>query len=306
MRGGHFQTIVPALLPRRAAGWTARERLELDDGDFLDLAWRKTGSRRLAVLSHGLEGSVDAQYIRGMARALCATGWDCLAWNFRGCGAEPNRLPRSYHSGESGDLRRVVAHAAADYEAVAVIGFSLGGNVTLKYLAEAPPHPAVRAGIAVSAPVDVASSARVLDGRAANRLYVRRFLKTLLAKMERKAAAFPGKIDTAGLWKIRTFGEFDDRFTAPLHGYAGAVDYWTRASSLPLLERGLTVPALLLNALDDPLLAPESFPRSLAEKSALFHLEATTGGGHVGFLTGGLRRWHERRAAEFLAAAVSS
>ena len=140
----------------------AAERLELPDGDFLNLDWVRRGHRRLVILSHGLEGSFDAGYIRGMAAALVAAGWDALAWTFRGCGPEPNRLLRFYHSGETGDLSTIIRHAAVRYEQIALVGFSLGGNLTLKYLGEAPPHPAITSAAAISAPVDLAASARAL------------------------------------------------------------------------------------------------------------------------------------------------
>ena len=308
LRHGHLATILPSLLPAPREAWTRHERLELADGDFLDLAWLEhpdsTGKELpppLAILSHGLEGSVQATYIRGMARTLGSHGWDVLAWNYRSCGGLPNRLLRSYHSGESGDLRLIIEHAALTYPRIALIGFSLGGNITLKYAGESPPHPAVQAAIAISAPVDLASSARALDQRRGNRLYLHRFLKTLLAKATAKAQQFPGSIDPASLAKIRTIRDFDEHVTAPLHGFAGAEDYWTRASSLPHLTN-IRVPALLLNALNDPLLDQPSFPTAAALETTEFHLETPAHGGHVGFpdFEQGWQPWHERRVLEFL------
>lgn len=301
LRNGHVQTILPVLLPRRRPRWQRRERLELPDGDFLDLDWLSGGHPRLAILSHGLEGSAEAIYMRGMAATLAAAGWDILAWNFRGCGGEENRLPRSYHSGESGDLRLVIEHAAEKYPRIALVGFSLGGNITLKAIGEAPAHPAIVAAVAISPPVDLASSAVALDERSGNRLYLKRFLKTLIAKTEIKARRFPDAIDTTGIRGIRTIKDFDDRYTAPLHGFRDADDYWAQASSLPYLER-IHVPALLLSARNDPLLAGPSFPEALARASETFHLELPSEGGHVGFLdfAQGMRPWHERRVAQFL------
>ncbi len=297
LRGGHVQTLLGALLPAGARPAFRLETLELADGDGLHLGWWRGNHRRLLILSHGLEGSMQAAYIRGLAAAAGSAGWDVLAWNYRGCGGLPNRLPRSYHSGESGDLRAVIEHAAPDYEALALVGFSLGGNLTLKYLGEAPPHPAVRAAVAVSAPVDLASSADALDERPANRLYQRRFLRSLLAKAQAKARRFPQAV--GNLDGIHTIREFDERFTAPLHGFRDADDYYARASARPLLG-AIAVPALLLNALDDPLLAPPSFPHALATASPHLHLEAPEHGGHVGFLDRQLRRWHEPRVLGFL------
>lgn len=294
-----------ALLPRSRAAWTDRERLELEDGDFLDLAWRRRGNRRLAVLCHGLEGCMDAPYIRGMAESLVQAGWDVLAWNYRNCGPEPNRLPRTYHSGESGDLRVVVKHAAGGYEQLAVVGFSLGGNIALKYVGEAPLHPAMRAVVAVSAPIDLVSCARVLDGHLTNRLYQRRFLKTLVGKALAKARRFPGKIDPASVLAIRSIRDFDEKVTAPLHGFAGADDYWIRSSALPFISK-ITIPALLLSAANDPLLDAPSYPVELARELPDFHLEMPAWGGHLGFPGGARLRqpWLENRVISFLEEAM--
>lgn len=304
LRNGHVQTVLPLLLPRRRPSWRECERLELPDGDFVDLHWLRAGRERLAILSHGLEGCADAIYMRGMAGTLAVAGWDVLGWDFRGCGREENRLARSYHSGESGDLRAVISHAARGYDKVALIGFSLGGNITLKCVGEAEAHPAVVAAVAVSAPVDLTSSAMALDEREGNRIYLRRFLGTLIRKVERKAWRFPKEIAVEGIRQIRTIREFDDRFTAPLHGFQDAVDYWAKASALPHLGR-IRVPSLLLNALNDPLLAEASFPQEIARESAVFHLEAPMEGGHVGFLDFAqkLQPWYERRVLEFLSLA---
>ena len=308
LRNAHLQTVWAAVARRRNRVRYVRERLELPDGDFLDLDWSRAGHGRLAILSHGLEGDSNAGYVRGLAAALNASGWDALAWTYRGCGPEPNRLLRFYHSGETGDLGRVVVHAATHYRPIALVGFSLGGNLTLKYLGEAPPHPAVVAGVAISAPVDLAASARQLDRRRSNRIYLRRFLKTLIAKVEAKALVFPGEIDTAGIRRIRSFQEFDDRYTARLHGFRDAADYWTRASAKPFLP-GIGVPSLLLNARDDPFLPPECFPETEAGASTCFSLEAPAHGGHVGFVDA-LRphgpNWLERRTLEFLEEGLAS
>jgi hypothetical protein len=302
LRDGHVQTILPALLPRRIPLTIERERWELADGDFLDLDWARSGQKRVAIVSHGLEGCSGNAYVRGMAAALVAAGWDVLAWNFRGCSGEANRLPRFYHSGETGDLAAVIGHAAAFYERIALIGFSLGGNVTLKYLGEAEPHPAVIAGVGISVPVDLAASSRVLDGRWGNRIYLGRFMKTLVAKVRAKALQFPRQFDVAGAGAIRTFAEFDGRYTAPLHGFRDAPDYWARSSARQFLP-GITVPTLLLNARNDPFLAPECFPFAEAEANPELFLEAPESGGHVGFLdlVHGIEPWSERRVVEFLA-----
>ncbi len=301
LRNGHVQTILPVIWPRRVDVSFERERLELEDGDFLDLDWLRNGCGRLAIVSHGLEGSTDGGYIRGLSAALSGAGWDVLAWNFRGCSGENNRLLRSYHSGETGDLGCVICHAAKSHQNLALIGFSLGGNVTLKYLGEAPPHPAVKAAAAISVPVDLDSCARALDQRPGNRFYLRRFLKTLTAKMEIKALRFPQAVNGNGIRAIKSIREFDDRCTAPIHGFRDAADYWAQSSSRQFLSR-ISVPTLILSARNDPFLTPESFPVAEAEANPLLFLEAPESGGHVGFvdLAMGLKPWSERRVVEFL------
>ena len=304
LKGGHLQTILPVVWRRRAARLSQAETLELPDGDFLQLNWNKAGNRRLVILSHGLEGNAEAGYIRGMAAAVGAAGWDVLAWTFRGCGPQPNRLLRFYHSGETGDLGTVIRHAAPGYpEGVALVGFSLGGNLTLKYLGEAPVDPAVIGGAAVSAPVDLAASAQALDRRWGNRIYLRRFLQTLIAKVAAKARRFPGEIDVTDIQRVRSFQEFDDRYTARLHGFRDAADYWAQSSARQYLTE-ITAPTLLINARDDPFLPPECFPRTEAEASPCFFLEAPEFGGHVGFIDWAEGpngpTWAERRVVEFL------
>lgn len=314
LRNGHVSTVLTVLQPRPSEAWTRLERLELPDGDFLDLAWRQrapgnSSAHRLAVLCHGLEGSLRAPYIRSMTAKLAAEGWDVLAWNYRNCGMEPNRLPRSYHSGESGDLRSVVDHAVLSCGSghVALVGFSLGGNVVLKYAGERKPNPAVRAVVALSAPVDLSSCARALDHRRGNRLYQRRFLKTLIAKTRAKALRFPDKIDAGRLHGVRSIRDFDEHFTAPLHGFAGAEDYWTRCSALQFIPE-VTVPSLLVNAWNDPLLGTPSYPVELARSLPQFHLETPAWGGHLGFqgcpYPADGQPWLESRVSAFLEEAI--
>lgn len=300
LRDGHVQTILPAILPRRYRSEFERERLELGDGDFVDLDWCRAGHGRVAVLSHGLEGASRQGYIRGMADALQQAGWDVLAWNFRGCSGEPNRHLRFYHSGETADLGAVVEHAAAAYPVVALVGFSLGGNVTLKYLGEGRMPGVVRAAAVVSVPLDLASSAHCLDHRWANRIYLLRFLRTMRMKIAAKSRQFPGRLDVAGLEAVASFREFDGRYTAPLHGFADAEDYWARCSARPLLPE-IRIPTLVLNAANDPFLAPECFPVKEAAANPALYLEVPESGGHVGFLdlADGIRPWSEGRVAGF-------
>jgi predicted alpha/beta-fold hydrolase len=315
LRNGHLQTILPVLFPRRFPVVFRRERLELADGDFLDLDWATSrGERvgtlglgpRVAILSHGLEGSSEDRCIRGIATRLQTAGWDILAWNFRGCGSEMNRLVRFYHSGETGDLGAVIALAAQKYPRIALVGFSLGGNVTLKYLGEGACHPAVIAGFTVSVPVDLATSADAIDRRWSNQLYLRRFLSRLVPKVDAKALLFPERLDASRSNQIRTLREFDNLYTAPIHGFRDAMDYWQKSSARQYLTR-IRVPTLLLNARDDPFLTPESFPYGEAERNPDLFFEAARWGGHVGFIDSArdIRPWYESRCVEFLEAVAS-
>jgi predicted alpha/beta-fold hydrolase len=298
LRAGHLQTVLRGLIWTRGSLCFERQTLELSDGDFLSLGWHRSGSRKLAILCHGLEGSMDAVYIRSTGAALFRAGWDVLAWNFRGCGSIPNRLLAGYHCGKTEDLASVIRHSAPHYLSIALVGFSLGGNLVLKYLGEAAPHPKVSAAVAVSAPVDLGSTAEALDCKFANRIYLRRFLSTLNAKMKEKRKRFPDRISDV---IARSLREFDDIYTAPLHGFSGATDYWARSSSRQFLEQ-ITVRCLLLNAVDDPFLAEESFPWEEAHANPCFFIETPAHGGHLGFMDwrGGPRYWLESRIVEFL------
>jgi predicted alpha/beta-fold hydrolase len=303
--GGHVQTIFPVLFRRVRRVPMQPERLEMPDGDFLDLAWSGHTSERLAILSHGLEADMASGYIQGTAAALVRRGWDVLAWNFRGCGGEPNRLLRMYHSGATEDLHALVNHALARHPAgqVDLIGFSLGGNLTLKYLGERPEilSPRLHRAVAFSVPCDLACSSHEL-GKRANWLYMERFLREMRRKIRAKDRLFPGDLDLSGLDRIRTFREFDDRYTAPIHGFADAEDYWARNSCRQFLP-AIQLPTLLVNAANDPFLGPGCYPREEAAASDTFHFECPVGGGHVGFPTtgNGGEAWFETRAAEFLA-----
>ncbi len=308
--GGHLQTIFPAVFRRVPLVTKIRERLELADGDFLDLEWSGQSAPRLLILCHGLEASTRTGYIQGMARAFVCRGWDALAWNFRGCGPETNRLPRMYHSGATEDLRAVIGRAMAVHpaERIALAGFSLGGNLVLKYLGEDPAAVPARicGAAAFSVPCDLACSSRQL-ALGSNRIYMDRFLREMRAKLRAKKRVFPERFDLAGLGRIRTFQQFDDRYTAPIHGFRDAADYWARNSCRQFLPQ-IALPTLLVNAANDPFLGPGCYPRDEAAGSRDFHLEIPATGGHVGFPTSGTCRelWSETRAADFLGATAGS
>lgn len=281
-----------------------RERLELPDGDFLDLDWLRRGAPRAVVIAHGLEGSSDGTYVRGMALALKRAGWDVAAMNFRGCSGEANRLARSYHAGATDDVQAAMEHVhRRGYQRVSLVGFSLGGNMVLKLLGElGEKTPSwLAGGVGISVPCHLESACDVM-GSAINRPYMIRFLRCLREKLRAKQSRFPVEMDDSGYERLRTFRDFDDRYTAPLHGYRDAVDYWTQCSALRFLS-SIRRPALLLNAIDDPFLSSECFPVSIASDSRWLHLEAPRHGGHVGFMANGNAEGHyysETRAVSFL------
>jgi uncharacterized protein len=303
-RSGHAQTIFPNIF-RRVEGVTyLRRRIRTPDDDFLDLDWSLVGETRLALLAHGLEGNSTRPYILGMVRTLNRHGWDTVVWNFRGCSGEPNQKLRFYHSGDTQDLHTVLNSILQgnSYQKLALIGFSLGGNIVLKYLGEQAQrlNPKVQAGVTFSVPCDLASSA-VKMGRPANTLYMKRFLCMLHEKVRVKARLFPGKIDERGFHRMRSFKEFDERYTAPLHGFMSAEDYWVKSSSKPFLAC-IAVPTLLVNALDDPFLPLPCYPYQESLSNPCLFLETPETGGHVGFVSFNMdgEYWSEFRAAEFL------
>ncbi len=302
--GSHLETIVPALFRRLDIPYV-RERMSLPDGDFLDLDFLQQKRSRLLVLFHGLEGSSSSQYVKGMARNFFEQGWDVCCVNFRSCSGVPNKLLRTYHSGATEDIHALMQYLQTlNYETLAAGGFSLGGNILLKYLGEEkyPVPELLIAAFAFSVPVDLASSAQKMSGLS-NRIYMSRFLKSLRAKMIYKAKQFPGSIDTKGIESITTFKEFDDRFTAPLHGFENAAHYYASCNALQFLPK-IQIPTLLVNATNDPFLTPKCFPVSIAERHPLLHLETPKHGGHVGFSEHLPNKtyWSETRALNFISA----
>lgn len=299
LRNGHLQSIWPTLFRRVSLPEPVPEILPTSDQDELHLDWYRQGCNRLAILSHGLEGHSRRPYMIGLTRALLAAGWDVLAWNFRSCGGVMNRQPRFYHSGATEDLGHVVNHGLAQgYDTVFLSGFSMGGNLTLLYLGEQSERVDSRicGAVAYSVPCDLAGSAGVL-ALPSRKIYMQRFLRDLQAKMEEKARHFPDLIDVSGFDSIRCFQQFDDRYTAPLHGFRDARDYWAQCSALGKL-RDIRVPSLIVNAADDPFLSATCFPEKRSVLGAHVRLESPRWGGHVGFVEHARDGyyWSERRA----------
>lgn len=293
----HLETVVPSVF-RKVTGIYQRERLELTDGDFLDLDWMQTQRDKLVIISHGLEGNSERHYTKGMASYFFANSWDALAWNCRGCSGEMNRLPRFYHHGATEDLAAVVDHVIKkNYKQIVLVGFSMGGSMTLKYLGERIPPKEIKSAITFSVPCNLGSSAAELD-KSKNKFYLNRFLKKLEKKVQAKAKQFPKLLSAKNFETIITFREFDTCYTAPLHGFTDADDFYTRASCNPHLEN-IKLPVLLVNALNDPFLPEACYPIELAKQHPHLHLEMPTRGGHVGFSLTGKINWMEKRALQF-------
>jgi uncharacterized protein len=301
--GAHIETIFPALLRRVQLVPYSRERINTPDDDFLDLDWLQNGSDKVAIISHGLEGNSSRAYIKGMAKALSKEGFDVVAWNLRGCSGEINRQLRFYHSGATDDLDTVVQHVIEkkDYRNVFLVGFSLGGNITLKYLGEREAATTIKRAVVFSVPMDLRTSCEKIS-RPLNRIYSNRFLRSLKKKIRIKARHYK-ELDTANLRTITTLTQFDDCFTAPLHGFRSALDYYEQCSSLRFVEE-IKTPTLIINTLNDPFLSPECFPETLLKDHPFVRLQILPRGGHVGFTQfnkNGLY-WSEQRALEFLRA----
>ncbi len=290
LAGGHAQTIWPYRLRRRSPP-VARERIETPDGDFWNFDWLDAPAHPgapVVALFHGLEGGSESHYAGALLRALARTGWRGVVPHFRGCGGELNRLPRAYHSGDHAEIGAMLAairRVLAPETPLFAVGVSLGGSALLNWLGRAGSDAArtLRAAAAVSAPLDL-MAAGVAIGRGINRVYTRHFLATLKPNSLAMAARFPGLLDASRIRRVRTLWDFDDIVTAPLHGFAGTIDYWTRASSKPWLA-SIAVPTLVINARNDPFIPAQSLPTP-REVSAFVTLEQPRHGGHAGFAAG--------------------
>jgi predicted alpha/beta-fold hydrolase len=299
--GGHLQTVVPSLF-RPPPVRLRRERWDTPDGDFIDVdSCGEPGAGPQLVLFHGLEGCSDSHYARSLAAHTVRRRWHLAIPHFRGCSGEPNRTARAYHSGDSAEIGWILEKFPAP---VLAIGVSLGGNALLKWLGEqgeAAGRRVIRAA-AVSAPIDLAAAGNALDRGLNQLLYTRHFLATLKPKSLAKLNLFPGLYDADRIRAARTFREFDNLVTAPLHGFRDTEDYWGRCSAGLYLE-GIRVPTLLLNARNDPFL-PEHALLAAARKAApCVVLEFPRTGGHAGFLAGpfpGRHGWLPQRLFEFL------
>ncbi len=309
MRNPHLQTMWGKLFPRGSILPTRRERLDTPDGDFLDLHHLDAqDDAPILVLLHGLEGTIRSHYIQALLGEAKARGWRAAVLIFRSCGGELNRARRFYHSGETTDIGFAVYHLLKTFPRSEIVfaGVSLGGNVLLKYLGEegGSISERVKGAVAASVPFDLSRAARFID-QGFSRVYQRRFIKSLKSKAMAKLDAYPDLVSMEALDTARTMVEFDNSFTAPIHGFRDAEDYYSRSSSLGWIDR-IRTKTLLLSAIDDPFLPPDVLAdvQSVAERNPALELEFTAHGGHVGFI-GGRNPFNpvyylEQRTGEFL------
>jgi predicted alpha/beta-fold hydrolase len=288
--GGHAQTIVAATLSRAPAVAYRRERWDTPDEDFVDLDFAQaepaSDTAPVLVLFHGLEGSSASHYARALMGAAAERGWRGVVMHYRGCSGEPNRLPRAYHSGDSDEGDWVLRRLAARWPRARLyaVGISLGGNMLAKWLGErAEDATFVTAAASVGSPLDLAAGGAAIS-RGFGLVYTRLFLQTLIPKAIEKAQRFPGIAQAEAIRAARNLHEFDDAFTAPVHGFRNADDYWKRASGKPWLG-GVKVPHLVLNAQNDPFVPADSLPLP-REVSSYVYLEQPADGGHIGFARG--------------------
>lgn len=305
--GGHAQTLYPALFRALDLPVCTVQRITTPDNDFLDVDFHYVNpgrpKKRLAVVSHGLEGNSRRSYVKGMVKALTRAGWDAAAWNCRGCSGAPNRKHHMNHSGSTEDLHSVVSFCAAKgYEEIVLVGFSMGGNQILKYLGDpfSLVHSGVQAAVVFSVPCELVGAAKALD-KPSNAMYLKNFMRTLKDKIVQKHEFFPDLVDISNLNKLKTFKDFDEEYTAPWFGFKNALEYWKMSSSVQFLDR-VRIPTLMISARNDPLLWPTCYPTGHAHRSKYLYLETPADGGHIGFvrLAADDYYWSEIRAVEFI------
>jgi len=301
--GRHIETMLPSIFRKPPRPLYIRERINTRDGDFLDLDWAINKSENLVILSHGLEGDSGRPYMVGMSNIFTENGWDVCAWNYRGCSGKVNLTHKSYHSGATKDLALVTGHAIKKkYSKIALIGFSLGANLTLKYIGESTTknYKKIKAAVVFSAPIDLAGCSKEL-GKPNNKIYTWFFIKSLINKIKKKRLVMPDFLGSIDYHKIKSIYEFDDKITGPLHGFDGADHYYQSCSALNFI-RDIKIPTLVVNALNDPFLSQSCFENSYFVKSKHVFFETPKHGGHVGFSNYNKsgRFWSEHRAWEFI------
>lgn len=300
-RNGHVNSIYPTLFRKKIDLSFKRLRIETADNDFLDIDTLKEGNNRLVILCHGLEGSSESHYILGTAGLANSKQWDVAAVNYRGCSGEMNRQRRLYHSGATEDLDFIVQNFAHEYREIALVGFSLGGNLVLKYCGERVNklNPVIRSVTGISVPCDLAAGSKHI-GRPSNFIYEKKFLASLKEKVRMKEKQFPGTFDLEQVDAVNKLYDFDDQFTAPIHGFKDAEDYYGQSNCKQFLK-DIRIPCLIISALDDPFLPESSYPFKESGENRNISFIASRYGGHVGFVRPGKKYyWNEIKIMDFI------
>ncbi len=305
----HIQTVLPSLLHKKRAVRFVHERFELADGDFLDLAWHQLptlDARPLIILFHGLAGSVHSPYAFRMMEALDRSGFNAVVMHFRGCFKEPNRLARAYHSGETGDAKSFLAYLGEQYPGrkIGAVGYSLGGNMLIKLQGELGETSPLFAAVSVSAPIRLEETADFMNrglSRFYQKLLVDDLKKSLLQKFGHHDYAKIIGLKKEDVYKIKSFWEYDDLFTGPIHGFDGAAEYYEKSSGYDYIFT-IAKETLIIHALDDPFMTPSVLPKESVLPPKV-SMEVSRHGGHVGFVGGSIVRpcfWLEKRIPDYL------
>ena len=303
-RNYHISTIYASAFRKVPPVVQERERLELEDGDFIDLDWSysKSGKTdKVLIVLHGLEGNAQRPYMLGTAGNFNRNGWDVAAVNFRGCSGEINRLYRSYNAGATKDLEMVIRHILAKnkYSSISLKGFSLGGNLMLKYLGEGNVIPKeIKAAVAISTPCDLYGSLKRLE-EPQNSIYSGRFLKKLKEQLYHRENRFTARLQKEQISSCKSLFDIDELYTSRAHGFDNALDYYAKSSSLKFLPN-IKLPTLMINARNDGFLSESSSPVMVAEANENFFLELPDYGGHVGFHQKKTYSYSEERALDFI------
>lgn len=305
-RNGHLGTLIPHFFSHQRLKGFKRARLTTPDGDFLDVDKIINNNKTLAILCHGLEGSSDSNYIHNMASLLCENNFDIVAINYRGCSGTPNHKLRMYHSGATDDIHFVISQFEDNYDAFVLVGYSLGANMVIKYNGEKTftKSSKLKASVGISAPCDLAASSIVISKKE-NYVYEKRFLVSLTKKVKLKAQKYPDQINLDLLRQTNTLKDFDNYFTGPIHGFKDADEYYELNSSNRFLSN-IARPTMIINAVNDPFLDFNTFPYEQAQQSEYVHLLTPKHGGHVGFMSWGMKySWADMKALNFLTNNIS-
>lgn len=303
-KSAHIATIYPNLFRKVPDLTQQRERLELQDGDFIDLDWSYASmqkSDQLVLILHGLEGNAQRPYVKGLAKQMTSKKLDVVAVNLRNCSGQPNRLYASYHAGASKDLGHVIQHLSSKYgyDKISICGFSLGGNIVLKYLGETPDIPSIiKSAVAISVPCDLYDSLQQIE-KPTNLIYRNRFVRHLKVKLFQRAKDFPNDISIKEINTCKSLIDIDDLYTSRAHGYKNAKDYYLKCSSKNFLSQ-IKIPTLIINAKNDSFLGTSCYPIEEAKSNAHLFLEIPDYGGHVGFYSKDNLYYHELRAHQFI------